>query len=137
MQRVLLRGSIAVVDIKDIGHHLEREEGNADGEGDVDNKGFAAGQGRQVAGEERGILEHAEERGEEKEEKDLVKKAILGLLKEKYGIEEEDFLSAEIEVVPAGPARDYGLDRSMVAGYGHDDDQYGVVHDVVNFGQNV
>ena len=46
---------------------------------------------------------------------------VLGLLKEQYGVEEEDFISAEIEIVPAGPARDYGLDRSMVAGYGHDD----------------
>ena len=55
------------------------------------------------------------------EEKEAVKKAVLQLIKEKYQIEEEDFLSAEIEVVPAGPARDYGLDRSMVAGYGHDD----------------
>ena len=54
-------------------------------------------------------------------EKDKVKTYILNLLKEKYDFEEEDFLSAEIEVVPAGPARDYGLDRSMVAGYGHDD----------------
>ena len=55
------------------------------------------------------------------EEKDAVKANVLKLLKDKYGIEEEDFLSAEIEAVPAGPARDYGLDRSMVAGYGHDD----------------
>lgn len=55
------------------------------------------------------------------EEKDAVKANILRLLKEKYDMEEEDFLSAEIEVVPAGKARDYGLDRSMVAGYGHDD----------------
>ena len=50
-----------------------------------------------------------------------VKQNILRILKEKYDFEEEDFLSAEIEVVPAGQARDYGLDRSMVAGYGHDD----------------
>ena len=55
------------------------------------------------------------------EEKDAVKANILKLLKEKYDIEEEDFISAEIEVVPSGKARDYGLDRSMVAGYGHDD----------------
>ena len=54
-------------------------------------------------------------------EKDKVKAYILDLLKEKYNFEEEDFLSAEIEVVPAGPSRDYGLDKSMVAGYGHDD----------------
>ena len=57
----------------------------------------------------------------EGEEKDAVKANVLKLLKGKYGIEEEDFLSAEIEAVPAGPSRDYGLDRSMIAGYGHDD----------------
>jgi aspartyl aminopeptidase len=55
------------------------------------------------------------------EEKDAVKANILKLLKDKYDIEEEDFLSAEIEAVPAGRARDYGMDRSMVMGYGHDD----------------
>ena len=55
------------------------------------------------------------------EEKEPVKANVLRLLKEKYNIEEEDFISAEIEIVPAGPARDYGLDRSMIAGYGHDD----------------
>ena len=53
--------------------------------------------------------------------KEPVKANVLKLLKKKYGIEEEDFVSAEIEVVPAGNARDYGLDKSMVAGYGHDD----------------
>ncbi|MCD8019751.1 MAG: aminopeptidase [Clostridiales bacterium] len=54
-------------------------------------------------------------------EKDAVKANILQLLKEKYDMEEDDFLSAELEIVPAGPARDCGLDRSMIAGYGHDD----------------
>ena len=54
-------------------------------------------------------------------EKDPVKAYILDLLKEKYDIEEDDFISSEIEVVPAGKARDYGLDRSMIMGYGHDD----------------
>ena len=58
---------------------------------------------------------------EEKEDKEAVKTNILRLLKEKYNIEEEDFLSAEIEVVPAGKARDCGLDRSMIAAYGQDD----------------
>ena len=53
--------------------------------------------------------------------KEPVKANVLKLLQKKYGIEEEDLISAEIEIVPAGPARDYGLDRSMVAGYGHDD----------------
>ena len=52
---------------------------------------------------------------------DNSKNYILDLLKEKYGMEEEDFLSSELHAVPAGPARDYGLDRSMIAGYGHDD----------------
>ena len=55
------------------------------------------------------------------EEKNAVKANILKILKEKYNIDEEDFLSAEIEVVPAGAARDFGLDRSMISGYGHDD----------------
>lgn len=55
------------------------------------------------------------------EEKQAVKANVLHILKEKYGVEEEDFLSSEIEVVPAGKARDLGFDRSMVAGYGHDD----------------
>ena len=55
------------------------------------------------------------------EEKEKVKAGILLLLKETYGIAEEDFLSAELEVVPAGKARDAGFDRSMILGYGHDD----------------
>lgn len=55
------------------------------------------------------------------EEKEAVKANVLKILKEKYNFEEEDFLSAEIEIVPAGRARDYGLDRSMVMAYGHDD----------------
>ncbi|MBY4798313.1 aminopeptidase [Collinsella sp. AGMB00827] len=50
-----------------------------------------------------------------------VKRRVLELLAERYGIEEEDFLSAEIEVVPAGRARELGFDRSMILGYGHDD----------------
>ncbi len=57
----------------------------------------------------------------QKTEKDAVKALILQILKEQYNIEEEDFLSAELEMVPAGKARDYGLDRSMVMGYGQDD----------------
>ncbi len=60
----------------------------------------------------------AEQEGEEKEK---VKQQILNLLKDQYGIEEEDFLSAEIEVVPADRARDCGLDRSMIMAYGQDD----------------
>ena len=57
----------------------------------------------------------------EGEEKDAVKKGILKLLKEKYDIEERDFESAELEVVPAGKSREAGLDRSMILAYGQDD----------------
>ena len=55
------------------------------------------------------------------EEKDAVRAAVLKLLKDEYDIEEDDFVSAEIEAVPAGKAREVGFDRSMIAGYGHDD----------------
>ncbi len=55
------------------------------------------------------------------EEKDAVKKGILKLIKDTYDIEEEDFISAELEVVPAGKAKEAGLDRSMLMAYGHDD----------------
>ena len=55
------------------------------------------------------------------EEKDAVKAYMLKLLKDNYDIEEDDFFSAEIEAVPAGKAREAGIDRSMILGYGHDD----------------
>lgn len=58
---------------------------------------------------------------DKKEPKEKSKKIILELLKEMYGIDEDDFESAELEVVPAGKARDMGLDRSMILGYGQDD----------------
>lgn len=69
-----------------------------------------------------GSIPAVENKKEEKETiKEKVKANIMNLLAKEYGIEEEDFLSAEIEVVPAGEARDYGFDRSMIMGYGHDD----------------
>ena len=58
---------------------------------------------------------------DDKDAKEKVKLNILNILNEKYGITEEDFVSAEIEVVPAGKARDLGFDRSMIMAYGHDD----------------
>ena len=73
-----------------------------------------------IEGEELNVIIGSKPVNDE-EAKEPVKEAMLAILKEKYGIEEEDFLSAEIEVVPAGPARDFGLDRSMILGYGHDD----------------
>ncbi len=63
----------------------------------------------------------AEDTKEGEEPKGSALKTVKAILKEKYGIEEEDFLSAELEAVPAGPCRDFGLDRSMLMGYGHDD----------------
>ena len=57
----------------------------------------------------------------EEKEKEAVKANVINLLKQYYDMEEEDFLSAELEIVPAGKARDCGLDRSMVLAYGQDD----------------
>ena len=69
------------------------------------------------------VFEKKKKTDEEKKEaaKDAVKKGILNILKETYDIEEEDFISAELEVVPAGKAREAGFDRSMIMGYGQDD----------------
>ncbi len=62
-----------------------------------------------------------DEKQEAKPEKEAVKKNMLAILKEAYDVEEEDFLSAELEVVPAGKAREAGFDRSMILAYGQDD----------------
>ena len=61
-----------------------------------------------------------EERLDESE-KEAVKANVMRILTDYYDMEEEDFLSAELEIVPAGKARDCGIDRSMIIGYGHDD----------------
>lgn len=58
---------------------------------------------------------------EDKEAKNRIKQNMIKLLNEKYGICEEDFISAELEIVPAGKSRDVGIDRSMIAAYGQDD----------------
>ena len=67
------------------------------------------------------VIEGKADGDKDDEPKEPVKQLFLDILAERYGIEEEDFLSAEIEVVPAGPARDMGFDRSMILGYGQDD----------------
>ncbi len=66
-------------------------------------------------------LKNEKEQKSKKAAKDAVKAAVLKLLKEQYDMEEEDFISAELEIVPAGRARDCGLDRSMILAYGQDD----------------
>ncbi len=76
-----------------------------------------------VIGNKPLLLNPKDQVEEEKAEpaKDAVKKGILNILKETYDVEEEDFISAELEVVPAGKAREAGLDRSLILGYGQDD----------------
>lgn len=65
--------------------------------------------------------EDKKNKNDKEPKKDPVKEGILSILKEEYDFEEEDFLSAELEVVPAGRAREAGFDRSLILGYGHDD----------------
>lgn len=71
------------------------------------------------------VCEDRKEEGETEDAKKLpkqeVKALMLKLFADKYGITEEDFLSAELEIVPSGKARDFGMDSSMIMGYGHDD----------------
>lgn len=76
-----------------------------------------------VEGENLDILVGSMPMGDEngEDDKDKTKKYILRILKDKYGFEEEDFMSAELEAVPAGPARNMGIDNSMIMGYGQDD----------------
>ncbi|MDD3695676.1 MAG: aminopeptidase [Lentisphaeria bacterium] len=100
--------------ITDLLPHLEMEG---------EKKTLASG----IPGEALNVLlgsraaEDKEDDKEAKEAKDKVKLRVLRLLQERYGIEEEDLFSSELEIVPAGPARELGLDRSMILGYGHDD----------------
>ena len=68
-----------------------------------------------------GSMPLSSNKDEKEKEKEAVKANILKILKDNYDIEEDDFHSAEIEVVPAGKAREAGFDRSMILGYGHDD----------------
>ena len=76
--------------------------------------------GEAISGEGLNILIASRPIGEEKDS-DRVKHSVLRILNEKYGINEEDLISAELEAVPALTARDVGLDRSMVGAYGQDD----------------
>ena len=71
--------------------------------------------------EEKTDKKKKDKKDQQDKAKDPVKEGIVKILKDEYGFDEEDFLSAELEVVPAGRAREAGFDRSMVLGYGHDD----------------
>ena len=97
-----------VIGISDLLPHLAREQMSKTGNKIVEGEDLNA------------LAASIPARGKE-DEKDLVKKNLLNILKEKFGMEEEDFLSAELELVPAGKTRDMGFDRSLLMGYGHDD----------------
>ena len=102
-----------VVGVSDLLIHLAQEQ--------MDKKARVAIEGDQLNVIVGGRPFAPEDEDDDAPEKQAVKQNVMRILEQKYGIEEEDFLSAEIEVVPAGKARDFGLDRSMIIGYGHDD----------------
>ena len=99
-----------VVGVTDILVHLSAKQ--------MDKKGSVV-----VEGEALDLLVGSQpmDKKEDEKEENPVKAYVLQLLKEQYGIEEKDFVSAELEVVPAGAARDFGLDSSMIMAYGQDD----------------
>lgn len=90
----------------------------------VGNKPITLGKEKAANKDDKADKESANSKSGKKEKekaKEAVKKGILDILKKNYDVEEEDFLSAELEVVPAGKAREAGFDRSMILGYGQDD----------------
>ena len=108
--------------VTDLLPHLGRKQLEKKGSEVVDGEDLDVLVGNRVAAVEGG--EDAEDEaddGEAKAPKDAVRNLVVQILSDKYGVQEEDFLSAELEVVPAGQARDLGFDRSMVLGYGQDD----------------
>ena len=109
-----------VLTITDLLIHLSQNQLQKNGSTVIEGEDLNLLIGSEVV-EKKDEEEKKPKKGEKKEPKGNVKDNILKILKDKYGIEEEDFLSAELEVVPTGPARDLGLDRSMILGYGHDD----------------
>lgn len=74
-----------------------------------------------IEGEQLQVVIGSDSSGQDDKVDEPIKANILAYLKKEYGIEEDDFQCAEIEVVPAGPAREVGFDRSLIAGHGHDD----------------
>ena len=74
-----------------------------------------------TAGQKYALAAEKAEKAESGKVSGAVRRGILAILHDLYGVEEEDFISAELEIVPAGKSRDAGFDRSMIMGYGHDD----------------
>ncbi len=108
--------------VTDLLPHLGRAQMEKTGEKVVEGEDLDVLVGNRplVAEAERGTADSSDS-SEAETPKDPVKQMVLAALAEKYAVDEEDFLSAELEVVPAGCARDLGFDRSMVIGYGQDD----------------
>ncbi len=108
--------------VTDLLPHLGRAQMEKTGEKVVEGEDLDVLVGNRplVAEAESGTADSSDS-SEAETPKDPVKQMVLAALAEKYAVDEEDFLSAELEVVPAGCARDLGFDRSMVIGYGQDD----------------
>ena len=107
--------------ISDILPHLAQEQMKHTGSEIIKGEDLDVILGTYYVKKEEKSDEDKKDKKKKKEEKITSKKIIVKLLKEKYGIEEKDLESAELEIVPAGLARDCGLDRSMILGYGQDD----------------
>ncbi|MBR6094144.1 MAG: aminopeptidase [Lachnospiraceae bacterium] len=111
--------------ISDLLIHLSQEQLEKKASKVIEGEALDIIIGNRPAAADKSAAKNASKKAEEKDsdvaEKEAVKKSVLALLKEYYDMDEEDFLSAELEIVPAGRARDCGLDRSMIMGYGQDD----------------
>ena len=115
------KGTDPVVGVSDLLIHLAAEQMQKKGDKVVEGEDLNVLVGSMPPLKNDDTKLSDDDKNDNHTDKEPVKKAILALLKAEYGIEEEDFQSAELCVVPAGPARDYGFDRSMIMGYGHDD----------------
>ncbi len=104
--------------VTDLLIHLARQQMEKNGSKVVEGEDLDVLVGNRPLPEAKGS---SDDEGDAKAKKEPVKAFALKLLADKYGIAEDDFLSAELEVVPAGRARELGFDRSMVIGYGQDD----------------
>ena len=107
--------------ISDILPHLAQEQMKDKASDFIKGEDLDLIMGSCVPAKKNATEEESKTASKKDKEKDRSKKLVLKLLKEKYNIEEKDFESAELEIVPAGNARDMGLDRSFILAYGQDD----------------
>jgi aspartyl aminopeptidase len=107
--------------VSDLLIHLAQDQMKKSGAKVIDGEDLDLVIGNMPAADSKDEGDGAEKDDDKKKTKDKVKERVLAVLKEKYGVEEEDLLSAELEIVPAGAAREAGFDRSMILSYGQDD----------------